>query len=120
MFPKIYGDIQEVWKNYFSMLTILETYPRYYSPSNIQQLKGTPTVCLTGCCVQLFLPDFFLANTFSLFFPSKQNFFRLAKLRKLSLSDNEIQRIPQDIQNFENLVELDVSRNGELHFHSTL
>ena len=42
-----------------------------------------------------------------------QNFFRLAKLRKLSLSDNEIQRIPQDIQNFENLVELDVSRNGK-------
>ncbi|XP_032781897.2 protein lap4 isoform X5 [Daphnia magna] len=40
-----------------------------------------------------------------------KNFFRLAKLRKLSLSDNEIQRIPQDIQNFENLVELDVSRN---------
>lgn len=51
-----------------------------------------------------------------------QNFFRLNKLRKLSLSDNEIQRLPQDIQNFENLVELDVSRNGEtfisisLHF----
>ena len=42
-----------------------------------------------------------------------QNFFRLNKLRKLSLSDNEIQRLPQDIQNFENLVELDVSRNGE-------
>ena len=45
-----------------------------------------------------------------------QNFFRLAKLRKLSLSDNEIQRIPQDIQNFENLVELDVSRNGKVSF----
>ena len=36
-------------------------------------------------------------------------------MRKLGLSDNEIQRIPPDIQNFENLVELDVSRNGKLH-----
>ena len=43
-----------------------------------------------------------------------QNFFRLNRLRKLGLSDNEIQRLPPDIQNFENLVELDVSRNGEL------
>jgi Leucine-rich repeat (LRR) protein len=42
-----------------------------------------------------------------------QNFFRLNKLRKLGLSDNEVQRLPSDIQNFENLVELDVSRNGE-------
>ena len=48
------------------------------------------------------------------FSPLQQNFFRLNKLRKLSLSDNEIQRLPVDIQNFENLVELDVSRNGEL------
>ena len=43
-----------------------------------------------------------------------QNFFRLNRLRKLGLSDNEIQRLPPDIQNFENLVELDVSRNGKL------
>ena len=42
-----------------------------------------------------------------------QNFFRLNRLRKLGLSDNEIQRLPPDIQNFENLVELDVSRNGK-------
>lgn len=42
-----------------------------------------------------------------------QNFFRLQRLRKLGLSDNEIHRLPPDIQNFENLVELDVSRNGE-------
>ncbi|KMQ85994.1 protein lap4, partial [Lasius niger] len=33
------------------------------------------------------------------------------RLRKLGLSDNEIHRLPPDIQNFENLVELDVSRN---------
>ena len=44
-----------------------------------------------------------------------QNFFRLHRLRRLGLSDNEIQRLPPDIQNFENLVELDVSRNGKLH-----
>lgn len=43
-----------------------------------------------------------------------QNFFRLHRLRKLGLSDNEIHRLPPDIQNFENLVELDVSRNGKL------
>lgn len=43
-----------------------------------------------------------------------QNFFRLHRLRKLGLSDNEIHKLPPDIQNFENLVELDVSRNGEL------
>ncbi|KAL2717105.1 hypothetical protein V1478_012805 [Vespula squamosa] len=42
-----------------------------------------------------------------------KNFFRLQRLRKLGLSDNEIGRLPPDIQNFENLVELDVSRNGE-------
>jgi len=42
-----------------------------------------------------------------------QNFFRLHRLRKLGLSDNEIGRLPPDIQNFENLVELDVSRNGK-------
>ena len=47
---------------------------------------------------------------FSIFF---QNFFRLGKLRKLGLSDNEIQNLPPDIQNFGNLVELDVSRNGK-------
>jgi hypothetical protein len=46
-----------------------------------------------------------------------QNFFRLHRLRRLGLSDNEIQRLPPDIQNFENLVELDVSRNGELAFN---
>ncbi len=42
-----------------------------------------------------------------------RNFFRLNRLRKLGLSDNEIQRLPADIQNFEALVELDVSRNGK-------
>ena len=45
-----------------------------------------------------------------------QNFFRLQKLRKLNLSDNEIQKIPADIQNLENLADLDVSRNGKQIF----
>lgn len=44
-----------------------------------------------------------------------QNFFRLHRLRRLGLSDNEIHKLPADIQNFENLVELDVSRNGKFY-----
>ena len=43
-----------------------------------------------------------------------QNFFRLLQLRKLGISDNEISRLPPDIANFMNLVELDVSRNGKI------
>ncbi|KAF2987282.1 hypothetical protein EK904_000094 [Melospiza melodia maxima] len=39
-------------------------------------------------------------------------FFQLVKLRKLGLSDNEIQRLPPEIANFMQLVELDLSRNG--------
>lgn len=42
-----------------------------------------------------------------------QQFFQLLKLRKLGLSDNEIQRLPPEIANFMQLVELDVSRNGK-------
>ncbi|XP_017933293.2 leucine-rich repeat-containing protein 1 [Manacus vitellinus] len=38
-------------------------------------------------------------------------FFQLVKLRKLGLSDNEIQRLPPEIANFMQLVELDLSRN---------
>ncbi|KAJ3609941.1 hypothetical protein NHX12_022035 [Muraenolepis orangiensis] len=40
-------------------------------------------------------------------------FFQLIKLRKLGLSDNEIQRLPPEIANFMQLVELDVSRNAQ-------
>lgn len=43
-----------------------------------------------------------------------QQFFQLVKLRKLGLSDNEIQRLPPEIANFMQLVELDVSRNGKI------
>lgn len=45
-----------------------------------------------------------------------QQFFNLTKLRKLGLSDNEIQRLPGDIANFNLLVELDISRNGKKPF----
>nr|XP_009940649.1 PREDICTED: leucine-rich repeat-containing protein 1 [Opisthocomus hoazin] len=43
-------------------------------------------------------------------YPSEP-FFQLVKLRKLGLSDNEIQRLPPEIANFMQLVELDLSRN---------
>ncbi|KAK2494885.1 hypothetical protein MC885_015915 [Smutsia gigantea] len=43
--------------------------------------------------------------------PRPQPFFRLLNLRKLGLSDNEIQRLPPEVANFMQLVELDVSRN---------
>ena len=49
-----------------------------------------------------------------------QNFFRLHRLRRLGLSDNEIHCLPPDIQNFENLVELDVSRNGKISIRPLL
>lgn len=42
--------------------------------------------------------------------------FRLKRLRKLSVSQNEIDTIPDDIQNLDTLVELDVSKNGERQF----
>lgn len=54
-----------------------------------------------------------------IFFLHFQNFFRLHRLRKLGLSDNEIHKLPPDIQNFENLVELDVSRNGKFNPQSS-
>ncbi|XP_017589304.1 PREDICTED: protein scribble homolog [Corvus brachyrhynchos] len=41
----------------------------------------------------------------------EEPFFRLLNLRKLGLSDNEIQRLPPEVANFMQLVELDISRN---------
>ena len=92
------------------MLTTLETCQRYkrflFHPVSQQAWKSN--LYNVSLKWNLFCKDL---SVFSrLLF---QNFFRLGKLRKLSLSDNEIQRLPQDIQNFENLVELDVSRNGK-------
>lgn len=43
--------------------------------------------------------------------PPSQTFFRLVKLRRLSVSDNEIGRLLPDISNLVNLVELDISKN---------
>lgn len=59
-----------------------------------------PTLLSINTCI---LPDLY----------SSQQFFQLVKLRKLGLSDNEIQRLPPEIGNFMQLVELDVSRNGK-------
>lgn len=39
--------------------------------------------------------------------------FRLTKLRRLSVNDNEISQLPSDIANLMNLVDLDVSKNGK-------
>lgn len=49
---------------------------------------------------------------YTLYLLSLQPFFRLLNLRKLGLSDNEIQRLPPEVANFMQLVELDISRNG--------
>lgn len=59
------------------------------------------SVCLRKCFI-------FLSNVML----SLQPFFRLLNLRKLGLSDNEIQRLPPEVANFMQLVELDISRNG--------
>ncbi|CAI2725335.1 unnamed protein product [Schistosoma spindalis] len=40
-----------------------------------------------------------------------KNFFRLKRIRLLTLSDNELTRLPTGIGSFSNLVELDISRN---------
>uniref|UniRef100_A0A1B0A474 Uncharacterized protein n=1 Tax=Glossina pallidipes TaxID=7398 RepID=A0A1B0A474_GLOPL len=58
--------------------------------------------CKSECEVMPYISLPFLSNQ------------KLHRLRKLGLSDNEIGRLPPDIQHFENLVELDVSRNGML------
>ncbi|KAH9383026.1 hypothetical protein HPB48_023685 [Haemaphysalis longicornis] len=42
-----------------------------------------------------------------------QGLFRLTKLRRLSVNDNEISQLPSDIANLMNLVDLDVSKNGK-------
>ncbi|XP_014394174.1 PREDICTED: protein scribble homolog [Myotis brandtii] len=61
-----------------------------------------PASTLQGPLVQSLPPDLT---------PCPQPFFRLLNLRKLGLSDNEIQRLPPEVANFMQLVELDVSRN---------
>ena len=41
----------------------------------------------------------------------KQGLFRLTRLRRLTLSDNEIMRLPPEVASLINLVELDISKN---------
>lgn len=53
----------------------------------------------------------FLILIIKIVFLFLQGLFRLTRLRKLTLSDNEICRLPYEICNLINLVELDVSKN---------
>ena len=72
-------------------------------------LNDSPENLSSNCIVLLSIlaSDCFL-------FCSFQNFFRLVQLRKVTLSDNEISKLPQDIAHLINMVELDISRNGKL------
>ncbi len=47
--------------------------------------------------------------------PSMQKFFRLTNLRKLTLCENDLNRISPGIANFTRLVELDISKNGKFY-----
>lgn len=78
------------------------------------QLKDLPKVCIFNVFdlneiryVVWICRDRPIENTSSF-----QGFFRLVQLRKLSLSDNEIARLPSEVANLVNLMEMDVSRNG--------
>ena len=75
------------------------------------RLQRINVICvIEGFCIYI---NFLFSSVIFIF----QNFFRLHRLRRLGLSDNEIHLLPPDIQNFENLVELDVSRNGKPKCH---
>lgn len=52
------------------------------------------------------------SEVFKLFLLFSQPFFRLLNLRRLGLSDNLLQKLPPDVSNFMQLVELDLSKNG--------
>ena len=43
-----------------------------------------------------------------------QQLFRLYKLKKLSVGDNEIESLPPEVGNLTNLEELDISKNGKI------
>ena len=45
-----------------------------------------------------------------------KGFYKLTQLRKLDISDNEIEKISPEIGNFINLVEFDCNRNGNFAF----
>ena len=60
-------------------------------------------------CVFTHFPALHLRHTFL-----TQKFFRLTNLRKLSLSENDLMRIPPNIANLTRLAELDISKNGNV------
>ena len=45
-----------------------------------------------------------------------KGFYKLTQLRKLDISDNEIEKISPEIGNFINLAEFDCNRNGNFSF----
>jgi len=51
--------------------------------------------------------------TFDLFLLPSQKLFCLTNLRKLTISENDLNRIPPGIANLTHLVELDLSKNGK-------
>lgn len=97
----------------------VDTNNHNFSFAAVWQHVGISDTCMLLCracaCAWHAPIDTNLTNDARLLL-SFQNFFRLHRLRKLGLSDNEIHKLPPDIQNFENLVELDVSRNGEFGY----
>ena len=50
---------------------------------------------------------------FIVFIFFSQKFFRLTALRKLSICENDLNRVPPGIANLTRLVELDISKNGK-------
>ena len=78
----------------------LYTFLSLYSVCQLCQLSKHCKPCCTACSIANF-----------------QGFFKLVELRVLGLSDNELQRLNSDLSNLVNLVELDISRNGELSIY---
>ncbi len=57
---------------------------------------------------------FFSINDSNQLHELPKGFYKLTQLRKLDISDNEIEKISPEIGNFINLVEFDCNRNGKL------
>ena len=68
---------------------------------------STPLICLIICVV-------IVITWFVLIICYLQKLFRLTNLRKLTISENDIMRLPPMIANFSRLAELDISKNCEL------
>lgn len=92
-----------------SFVSVLERAEQWGSAGN-----GVVGAARAGCSGSSWNQDLGSPRTDpALVSPVSQPFFRLLNLRKLGLSDNEIQRLPPEVANFMQLVELDISRNGE-------